>query len=208
MIEIKDLSITLNTSHLLKDVNLTFETGRCYGLIGRNGAGKSLLFKTLIGLMPLQGGNITIDGQPLTKGHFLKDAGIIIENPQFISNLTGFENLKLLAEIQKTIDYERIKDILLMVGLSPELPQKYKNYSLGMKQRLRIAQAIMEDPKYYILDEPFNGLDEQGVKEIHEIIKQLKQKDKIILLTSHDERDIDSLCDKVFKIEGGTIHEI
>lgn len=207
MIEIKDIAITINNTNLLHDINLTLEQGKCYGFIGRNGSGKSLLFKTIVGLLPLQTGKILINNNSIEKQGILRNAGIIIESPNFINNMTGLENLKMLAQIQNIITSTDIENVLSLVGLDPTLTQKYKHYSLGMKQRLRIAQAIMENPQYYILDEPFNGLDEQGVQDIRQTILTLKEKNKMILLTSHDERDITFLCDTVFKIEGGTISE-
>lgn len=207
MIEVKNVAITINNKKLLNNINLSLEQGKCYGFIGRNGSGKSLLFKTIAGLLPLQTGEILIENKSIKEQMILKNAGIIIESPNFINSMTGLENLKMLAQIQNIIKPNDIENILNLVGLNPELTQKYKHYSLGMKQRLRIAQAIMENPQYYILDEPFNGLDEQGVQDIREIIILLKKQNKTILLTSHDERDIIFLCDKVFKLEGGTISE-
>lgn len=208
MIELKNVSICIKKNLVLKDVTITFTEGNCYGLIGRNGSGKSLLFKTLAGFIPLGAGEISVSQQDFTKNKKIVDAGVIIESPNFIANMSGFDNLLMLAQIKKIITNERIKEVLKLVGLGDSMDKKYKQYSLGMKQRLRIAQAIMEEPKYLILDEPFNGLDEQGVKDIHKVISKLQNKNKVILLTSHDNRDIEQLCNKIFQIEGGTIHEI
>lgn len=207
MISLENIAIVVKKNLILENITQNFEAGKCYGVIGRNGAGKSVLFKAIAGLLPPSTGTITVDGKPLTND-FLRDAGIIIETPNFIKEYTALENLQCLADIQKKIDKKKISSTLEEVGLKEAQNKKYKHFSLGMKQRLRIAQAIMEEPKYYILDEAFNGLDESGVKDIHNVIKNLKQANKTILLTSHDERDIEILCDVILKIEGGTIHEI
>lgn len=206
MINLDKVTISVKKTPILENVSLTFESGKCYGVTGRNGSGKSVLFKAITGFIPVDSGTITID-DTLLNHHFLQDAGVIIETPSFIRNYTAFENLKMLAEINKTIGAEDILEALAIVGLSEAQNKKFKHFSLGMKQRLRIAQAIMEKPSYYILDEPFNGLDEAGVKDIHLVINKLKEENKTILLTSHDERDIEQLCDIILKIEGGTIHE-
>lgn len=208
MIRLEKMSVGLKNMTVLKNLTITFGEGICYGITGRNGSGKSLLFKTIVGFIPQKSGTVYFDDKLLGKGEFVKDTGVIIESPSFIDNLTGLENLMLLADIQKKIDKKQVESTLSLVGLLENKDKKFKHYSLGMKQRLRIAQAIMEDPKYYILDEPFNGLDEKGVKEIHQVIMGLKQKNKVILLTSHDDRDIATLCDKIYQIEEEGLHEI
>lgn len=208
MIRLEKISVGLKNLTVLTELTVTFEEGICYGITGRNGSGKSLLFKTIVGFIPQKSGTVYFDDKMLKKGDFIKDTGVIIESPSFIANLTGLENLMLLADIQKKIDKKQVESTLALVGLLESKDKKFKHYSLGMKQRLRIAQAIMEDPKYYILDEPFNGLDEKGVKEIHQVIMDLKQKNKVILLTSHDDRDIATLCDKIYQIEEEGLHEI
>ncbi len=208
MIKLTNVSIEMNKSSILKEINLSIIDGKCYGIIGRNGSGKSVLFKAIAGFIPIQTGEIWIDSHRVMEGTFLNNMGIIIESPNFINHFTALENLACLAEIQRKIHKEGILTTLEKVGLGEAIQKKYKYFSLGMKQRLRIAQAIMENPDYYILDEPFNGLDEHGVQEVYQIIQELKRSGKTILLTSHDEKDIQTLCDSVFEIKGGLIHEI
>ncbi|MGX7024869.1 ATP-binding cassette domain-containing protein [Vagococcus hydrophili] len=205
MIKLEKVNISIKNEPILKDVNLNLENGRCYGFVGRNGSGKSVLFKAISGLLKIESGMISIDGVEINPKNPLKDVGVIIESPMFIASLSGFDNLKCLAGITKKISDEEINSCLEKVGLEEANKKKFKNYSLGMKQRLRIAQAIMEDPTIYILDEPFNGLDEKGVQDVHEIILDLKARKKMILLTSHDDRDIEKLNDYIFKIENRSV---
>lgn len=208
MIKLKNVSIDMNKNSILKEINLSIMDGKCYGIIGRNGSGKSVLFKAIAGLIPIKTGEIWIDSHCIKEGTFLSNMGVIIESPNFINHFTALENLTCLAEIRKKVNQETLFETLEKVGLGNAIHKKYKHFSLGMKQRLRIAQAIMEDPDYYILDEPFNGLDEQSVQEVYQIIQELKHAGKTILLTSHDEKDIQTLCDGVFEIRGEKIHEI
>lgn len=209
MIELKNVQLAFKNSVVLKDVSLTLEKNQCYGFVGRNGSGKSILFKAICGLLPTSSGTIFVDGQQIGKEvEYIRNAGVLIETPEFVPGWTGYENLSVLADIQKKIGKDEIMEVLAQVGLADAHDKKVKQYSLGMKQRLRIAQAIMEKPMYYILDEPFNGLDESGVKEMHALFTKLKQKDCIILLTSHDARDIKALADQVFQIKEGRVQLI
>lgn len=206
MIELKDVSMAFKNTIVLKNVSLTLEKNHCYGFVGRNGSGKSILFKAICGLLPTSSGTVLVDGQQIGKDmEYIHNAGVLIETPQFVPGWTGYENLRILADIQKKIGEQEIMEVLKQVGLADAHNKKVKQYSLGMKQRLRIAQAIMEKPSYYILDEPFNGLDASGVEEMHELFTQLKKEDCIILMTSHDERDIEALADQVFQIEEGRV---
>lgn len=205
MIKLEKVNISIKNDCILKDINLNLEHGNCYGFIGRNGSGKSILFKAISGLLKIESGMIKNDKYEINPKTPLKNVGVIIESPMFIANLSGFDNLKCLAEINKKISDEDINDCLKKVGLKDADKKKFKNYSLGMKQRLRIAQAIMEDPAIYILDEPFNGLDEIGVQDVYQIILELKTRNKMILLTSHDDRDIEKLSDYIFKIENRSV---
>ncbi len=207
MIEIKNVTITLKKNKILQNINLTIKHGYCYGLIGRNGSGKSVLFKAIAGFLPIDSGTILVDNQTVQAGKFIKNAGILIESPNFISNMSAFNNLKCLTEIKQELTDEEIEAVLKIVGLEEAMNQKYKRFSLGMKQRLRIAQAIMEEADYYILDEPFNGLDEEGVQDIYAVLTNLKKAGKTILLTSHDKSDIDTLCDYVYRVNKGDLHE-
>lgn len=167
-----------------------------------------MLLKAVSGFTKIDSGEIWVDGKQIVFGkEYIKNTGIILEQPPFITYLTGLENLLILANIQKKITKEDVIQTLKKVGLSEAQNKKVRNYSLGMKQRLRIAQAIMENPQILILDEPFNGLDKESVKEIQELLIEYKNKGTTILLTSHDERHIDYLCDQVYELERGELVE-
>jgi ABC-2 type transport system ATP-binding protein len=168
-----------------------------------------VLLKAICGFVKITDGEILVENERIIPGKsFIKEAGIIIEQPQMIPYLTGLQNLELLANIEKKISSEEINDALKKVELFEARNKKVKTYSLGMNQRLRIAQAIMENPAILILDEPFNGLDKSGVAKMMEVIKDMKEQGKTILLTSHNQEHIDLLCNKVYQIEGGIIDEI
>jgi ABC-2 type transport system ATP-binding protein len=203
---IQNLQVELNKQVILEDINLMIEKNSCVGIIGHNGSGKSMLLKAICGFVPVITGTIIIANKKVVNGEtFIQDAGIIIEQPEWIPSLTAKENLELLANIQKKIEDKQIDFILEKTGLGDASDKKVRHFSLGMKQRLRIAQALMEDPEILILDEPFNGLDKKGVREITDLLIQQKKIGKTILLTSHDERTIDELCDRVIEIEKGRI---
>lgn len=204
-IEISGLYKVISNNTILSNINLQCEYNRIYGFVGRNGSGKSMLFRSICGLVTPTQGTITVNSKLITKEQLAENVGVIIENPGFIPDYNGFKNLKLLASINNIIGDDKIKESIKRVGLDPEEKKKVKNYSLGMKQRLGIAQAIMEDPKVIILDEPFNGLDSYGIKDIRELLLELKNNGKCILITSHNNEDIDLLCDEVFNIENGEI---
>lgn len=206
MINIKNISKKIKKQVVLEDISLFLNKGKCYGFIGNNGSGKTMLFRAITGLMQVDSGCVEINGVEIGKEqNFIKDAGTIIGESTFINSLSGYENLLILAEIQNKIGKEDVLKILKKVGLIEAKDKKFKNYSLGMKQRLRIAQAIMEDPSILILDEPFNGLDKEGTREIQELLLNYKKMGKTILLTSHNERDIQLLCDEVFELNSGKL---
>lgn len=206
MINIKNISKKIKKQVVLEDISLSLNKGNCYGFIGNNGSGKTMLFRAITGLMQVDSGCVEINGVEIGKEqNFIKDAGTIIGESTFINSLSGYENLLILAEIQNKIGKEDILEILKKVGLIEAKDKKFKNYSLGMKQRLRIAQAIMEDPSILILDEAFNGLDKEGTREIQELLLNYKKMGKTILLTSHNERDIELLCDEVFELNRGKL---
>ncbi len=205
-IEIKHVVKKVNSNFILNDISLELEKGKAYGFVGHNGSGKSMLFKAICGLSHINSGSIKVNGKSIGREiDFIENAGVIIEAPEFLNGLTGIDNLKILAEIQNIIDEEAILNCFKKVGLGGQENKKVSKYSLGMKQRLRIAQAIMENPEILILDEPFNGLDKRGVEEIHSILLEYKRLGKTILLTSHYENDIDLLCDTVFELDQGRI---
>lgn len=209
MIEIKDVTKKFKDQTVLDGVTLNCPTGEITGIIGHNGSGKSVLFKCICGLLYADSGEIRVDGQEMKRGgKMIQDAGVIIENPSFLENETGFKNLDYLYCITHKRDKEQIRQVLKKVGLGPALKKKVKNYSLGMKQRLAIAQAIMEDPHILILDEPMNGLDSHGVDDMRAVFMQEKQKNKTILIASHNKDDIDLLCDHVYRMENGKLQKI
>ncbi|PXV88359.1 ABC-2 type transport system ATP-binding protein [Lachnotalea glycerini] len=192
--------------NVVKHVNLTFEKGKIHGIIGRNGSGKTVLLKAICGLITLTEGEINIFGKVIgTDIDIIENAGVIIESPGFLSNYNAFKNLKFLSMINKKIENDAIYDALNIVGLEPKCKKKVGKFSLGMKQRLGIAQAIMEDPAILILDEPMNGLDNHGVAEIRDLLLSLKKQGKTIIITSHNKEDIEILCDTVVEMDLGSI---
>ena len=208
MIEIKQINKKIKNQIILKNISLSIKKGLCVGFVGHNGSGKTMLLKAICGFTKIDYGEIWVDGdQIIFSEKFIKDAGIIIEQAPFINYLTGMDNLLALANIQKKISKDKVLLVLQKVGLSEAKDKKVKAYSLGMKQRLRIAQAIMEEPHILVLDEPFNGLDKDSVVEIQELLRNYKEEGKTILLTSHDERQINYLCDQVYELNGGCIFE-
>lgn len=205
-IEMNHVTLNIGNANVLNDICLRFEQGRCYGITGRNGSGKTMLFRVLCGFWEPTSGEVIVDGKTVGKKNgYIKEAGAIIGETDFISGLTGFQNLKMLAEIRKEIQTEQIYDVLKLVGLYEERNKKYKKYSLGMKQRLRIAQAVMENPKILILDEPFNGLDKEGVVDMRNLLHEKKKQGITILMASHNESDIGELCDETFELEKGSV---
>lgn len=194
------------TQTVLSDVNVTFENGSIHGLVGRNGSGKTQLFKAICGYITPDSGSVTVDGERVGKDvDFPTGIGLLIESPGFLPNYSGLFNLELLAAINTKLSRNDLIAILATVGLEAAKNKKVSAYSLGMRQRLGIAQAMMGNPKLIILDEPFNGLDNEGVQEIRRLLLGLKQAGKTILLASHNAGDIDALCDTVHRMEAGTI---
>lgn len=193
---------------VLKEVNLTLEQGRVYGIVGNNGSGKTVLMKCICGFLIPTTGLIQVFGSSIGQDvDFPESLGVIIETPGFLTNLTGRKNLEILAGMRQKIGPAEVLQVLEKVGLDPALKKPVANYSLGMRQRLGIAQAIMEDPKLLILDEPFNGLDKHGVGEIRKLLLELKEEGKTILLASHNEEDIRILCDEVYEMDGGVLRK-
>lgn len=204
-IEVKNLSKKFRSKEVVKNVNITFEEGNIYGIIGKNGSGKSVFLKILCAFYMPTSGEILQDGIDYIKNNtFPKSTRALIENPEFISNLTGYENLKLLAAIQDICDDNNIIKTLKDVNLFEEKDKQYKEYSLGMKQKLGIAQVLMEDPKVLILDEPFNGVDDESILLIKKELKRIK-KDRIIIITSHIKEDILELSDEIYKFNNGEL---
>ncbi|MBU5355190.1 ABC transporter ATP-binding protein [Paenibacillus silvae] len=205
---IQNLSKVIKGHTILNDVSLELMSGKIYGIVGRNGSGKSMLFKSIAGLIKPTSGTIEVFGDKITSGKFPKDTAILLDKGGFLPHYSGFKNLQLLASINNLIEDANIKKTLQIVGLDPEDKRTVKKYSLGMTQRLGIAQAIMENPQLLILDEPMNGLDEEGVQEMYNLILRLKTKGVTILLSSHNSEDIDRLCDIVYKMDKGSVTQM
>ena len=206
MIEVKNVSLTLQKTPILKNIDISFEKGKIHGLIGRNGSGKTMLMKCICGFVRPTSGEIFVDGKKIGKDcDFPDNTGIIIETPGFIPYYSGFKNLKLLADLHGKISKEDIRNTMKTVGLDPELKRHVRKYSLGMRQRLGLAQAIMENPDLLILDEPMNGLDKDGVKDMRQYLLDLKAQGKTILIASHSAEDIDVLCDTVSEMDKGVL---
>ncbi len=198
----------IGKKEILKDVNLTMEAGHIYGFVGKNGSGKTMLFRALSGLMHISSGEIRLDNQVLHKDiKVLPSLGLIIENAGLYPELTGLNNLRLLAKINSKIDDREIYNAIRRVGLDPDDKRPFRKYSLGMKQRIIIAQAIMETPDIIMLDEPTNALDIEGVDEIRKIIMEEKKRGALILIASHNTDDITLLADTVYSICNGLIKE-
>lgn len=206
MIRVNDVSLTLNKRQILNHISLELHNGKIYGLVGNNGCGKTMLMKCICGFVHPTEGIVETDGKRIGKDlDYLPDAGIILETPGFIGYYSGFRNLTVLAGICHRIGPEEIRRTMEEVGLDPELKLPVKKYSLGMRQRLGLAQAMMERPSVLILDEPMNGLDRKGVEEIRRLLLSLKALDKLILIASHNVEDIQVLCDTVYHMDNGMI---
>ena len=204
-IKVTNLSKEIHGSTVLKDVSMTLESGTVYGLLGRNGSGKTMLMRAICGLIRPTSGSIEIDGKVIGKDlSFPQSVGMILETPIFLPDKTGYENLRLLASIRGEVGPREIKGTLERVGLDAEDQRKVKKYSLGMRQRLGIACAIMEQPELLLLDEPFNGLDEGGCQTVQEIIREQRGKGCLILLACHDRSELETLSDHVYRVVEGS----
>ena len=205
-IKVENVSKDFAQERVLRSVTRKFESGLIHGIVGNNGSGKTVLMKCICGFLVPTEGKITVNGQIVGKDvDFPGNMGLIIEMPGFLPNVSGVKNLEILASLNKKIGLSEIAEAIRTVGLDPKLNKPVGKYSLGMRQRLGIAQAIMEDPKLLILDEPLNGLDKHGVAEMRALIKSLKAKGKTILLASHNQADIDELCDTVCEMDAGVM---
>ena len=206
MIEVCDVNKYFGEEHVLKSVSHTFEKRKIHGIVGNNGSGKTVLMKCICGFLKPDSGVIYVNHKQVGKEtDFPEDIGIIIETPGFLPHLSGTQNLKILASLQKKANALTIRAVLEQVGLDPDMKKPVGKYSLGMRQRLGFAQALMEDPSLLILDEPFNGLDKHGVLEIRELFKELREEGATILLSSHYVEDIDALCDTVYEMDHGVL---
>jgi ABC-2 type transport system ATP-binding protein len=208
-VEFKNVSKKLKEKLILSDITFSLEAGKIYGFYGHNGSGKSMLFRAIAGLIRPTSGEVIVFGKRIgVDVSFPEDLGLIIETVGFWPHYTGFENLKTLASIKNTISDDDIKDSIIRVGLDPYEKRSYSKYSLGMKQRLGIAQAIMEKPNLILLDEPTNALDEDGVKLVTNIINEEVERGATVLITNHNKEELKLLCSKFFKMNDGKIKEM
>lgn len=206
IIRVENASKSFRGHTVLKKVSLTCEVGNIYGIIGYNGSGKTVLFKSICGFYRLDEGEIWIGDKKMKRDlDMLTEAGIIIEEPSFLRNYSGYKNLDFLYRIRNKKNRQHLYEVMRKVGLDPLSKKRVCNYSLGMRQRLAIAQAIMEEQPILILDEPMNGLDKRGVSEMREFFKELKNQGKTILMASHNKEDIDVLCDRVYEMDAGVM---
>lgn len=206
VIEIFDVNKSFGEEHVLKSASHTFEKGKIHGIVGNNGSGKTVLMKCICGFLKPDNGMILVNHKQVGREtDFPEDIGIIIETPGFLPHLSGTQNLRILASLQRKANNHTIRAVLEQVGLDPDMKKPVGKYSLGMRQRLGFAQALMEDPGLLILDEPFNGLDKHGVVHIRNVIKGLREEGKTIILASHNQVDIDELCDTVCEMDAGIL---
>ncbi len=208
-ISVNNLTKRFKEATVLNNINVDFETGKVHGLIGRNGSGKTMLMKCICGIVPYKIGEIRVNDKIIGKDVDIPaNVGVIIETPGFLPNYSGFNNLKFLAKIKNKIGKDEIRKAISSVGLNPDDKKHVGKYSLGMRQRLGLAQAIMENPDLLILDEPMNGLDKDGVKDMRQYLLDLKNQGKTILIASHSAEDIDVLCDTVCEMDKGHLEKI
>lgn len=206
VIEVKDYSKKIGKTDVLREINLEMKSGRIYGLKGKNGSGKTMLMRAISGLIKPTSGAVIVDGNVIGEDIcFPQSIGVLLENPGFLAEYTGYKNLKLLADIKGVIDDEQIIQVLEKIGLGEAADKKYRKYSLGMKQKLGIAAAIMEKPEIVLLDEPTNALDENGVEQFRQILLDLKEEGKLIVWSSHDAEELKKFSDEIFVMSSGRI---
>ena len=203
-VSVQNVSRDFGQERVLHNISRDFEAGKIHGIVGNNGSGKTVLMKCICGFLIPTEGRIIVNGKHIgVDVDFPQDLGLIIESPGFLPNLSGLKNLEILASLNLKIGLSEVADAIRRVGLDPLMKKPVSKYSLGMRQRLGIAQAIMENPTLLILDEPLNGLDKHGVKEMRTLIRGLRDEGKTILLASHNQGDIDELCDTVCEMDAG-----
>ena len=206
MVEIKNYCKSIKSRPILNNVSYNFEYGKIYGIYGHNGSGKTMLLRAIAGLLVPDSGAVVIDGKVLHKDmSFPPSIGIVIENMNLLPQYNAFDNLKILGKIKKTATDEDIKTALERVGLKSDL--KVKKFSLGMKQRLNIAQAVFEKQKIILLDEPTNALDNDGVQLIYKLLKEEKERGALVVITTHHKEDLEEVCDVVLEMTEGELHE-
>lgn len=208
-IELKDVSKKFKDIVVVENINMKFESGKIYSFIGRNGVGKSVILKMICGYLNPSSGIITYNDKVLNKDiKYPINTRCLIENPSFIPDLTGYENLKLLADIKKVIGKKEIEDALKLVNLYEEKDKKYSKYSLGMRQKLGIAQVLMENPEVIVLDEPFNGIENESVDKLRKVLLKEKEKGKLILIATHIKDDVKILSDEIYLVDNKNVKNI
>lgn len=206
IIELNHISKSIKGTPILQDITLHMEGGTIYGLQGKNGSGKTMLMRAICGLITIDEGSILINGKTLHKDmDFPPSVGVLIENPAFLNRFTGFQNLRLLADLQGNITDQQIKNLLSDVGLQPDDKRTYKKYSLGMKQKLGIAAALIGYPELVILDEPINAIDENGVASVRKLLKKVKNEGKVVIIACHDNEEMQQLADVILPMEEGRL---
>ena len=209
MVKLEGVTKTFKKGVVVQEVTAEFRQGEITGIVGRNGSGKTVLFKMICGLLQPTAGKITVNGKQIGKDvDFPESIGVIIETPGFLPFQSGYRNLMEIAGINRKISKGEVREAMRQVGLNPDSRKPVGKYSLGMRQRLGIAQAIMENPDVLVLDEPMNGLDETGVEEIRKLFLGLKESGRTLLIASHNKEDIEVLCDKVYRMDGGVLSNL
>ncbi len=209
MVEIRKLSKAYKNNILFQNMDFEVKKGEICGVIGRNGSGKSVLLKMICGLVLPDEGEIEVDGKAVTDGKFPQNIGVILDCAGFLPQQSGIENLSIIAKVRNKIGRKELEEVMRKVGLDPALRVKVGKYSLGMKQRLALAQAIMEEPELLILDEPMNAIDADTVVEMRRLLKELKEKNQVtIILTSHNHEDIENLCTSVYEIGDHSLRKL
>lgn len=209
VIEVNHISKSFKKQQVLHDVSLSCESGKIYGIVGYNGSGKSVLFKCICGYYRVDEGSILVRDQKIgVDVDMIRNAGIIIEEPAFLKQYSGLKNLDFLYRLNHKSDREHLRQAMEQVGLDPDSGKPVGKYSLGMKQRLAIAQATMEDQDILILDEPMNGLDQEGMEQMRELFLKFREEGRTLLFASHNRQDIESLCDEVYEMNRGELKRI
>lgn len=205
VVKLENVCKSFKKETVLKDINVEFQKGKIYGIVGKNGSGKTVLFKTIVGFVRPTSGHVYVQNKEIgVDMDFAENVGLIIETPGFLSQYNAYKNLEFLASIRNKISKQQIRDTIKLVGLDAESSKKVGKFSLGMRQRLGIAQAIMEEPDLIILDEPMNGLDKNGIHIVKEVLENLKKEGKTIILASHYAEDME-ICDEVYEMDDGKL---
>jgi len=209
VVSVNNVSKSFGKAQVLRNVSLCMKKGKIYGLAGRNGSGKTVLLKCICGFIHPTAGEVSVYGKVIGKdAEFAENVGFIIENPGFLPQYSAYKNLAYLYSVKQRVDREKILEYIRLVGLDPDDRKKVGKFSMGMRQRLGLAQVLMETPELILVDEPFNGLDRGGVEEIRNLFLKLKEEGKTILLVSHNREDIDILCDEVFEMDAGIMERV